>query len=255
MSASAPSLTWLEPGDPFPPAECAWGPDTEAPGLLAAGGVLDTDTLLRAYQQGAFPWFSDKQPILWWSPEPRMILKTDAFRLHRSLKKRIGQLHKTQEYQIRFDTAFEQVITECATTMRRGQTGTWIVPQMVDAYCELHRAGYAHSIETWHNKKLIGGLYCVALGHSVFGESMFSLVSDASKLALAALVAFCKTHGIQQIDCQQNTQHLAFMGATEIQRDVFLAQSLAAQQRAAPAWQFSPLYWQALAPSELPNTP
>ncbi|MCZ8251481.1 MAG: leucyl/phenylalanyl-tRNA--protein transferase [Hylemonella sp.] len=239
-------LPWLEPGEDFPPVEQAWGPGSDAPGLLAAGGSLDADTLCRAYAHGIFPWFSPGQPILWWSTDPRMVLKVDAFRLHRSLRKTLQKFLITPGCEIRFDSAFEDVIKACAGSPRPGQDGTWIVPAMVQAYLALHRAGHAHSVETWVDGQLVGGLYCVSLGQAVYGESMFARASDASKIALAALVAFCRAQGITLIDCQQNTSHLATLGAREIPRVDFLRHIDAARQLPRPRWQFLPLYWQQL---------
>lgn len=239
-------LPWLEPGEDFPPVSQAWRSGTDAPGLLAAGGRLDVSTLRRAYGHGIFPWFSSGQPILWWSPEPRMVLELAQFRLHRSLRKTLRKFEQTPGCEIRFDSAFEQVMQACAGSPRDGQDGTWIVPQMVQAYAELHRAGNAHSVETWIDGELVGGLYCVALGQAVFGESMFARVTDASKIALAALVGFCRHHGITMIDCQQNTRHLASLGAHEIARVDFLRHIEAAQQQPGPRWHFDPLYWRDL---------
>ncbi|HEY8049972.1 MAG TPA: leucyl/phenylalanyl-tRNA--protein transferase [Ramlibacter sp.] len=242
------NLPWLDPGDPFPDPARAWDDRQPAPGLLAAGGALDADSLLRAYSSGIFPWFSEGQPILWWSTDPRMVLVPADFRLHRSLRKTIAHLLESPGFEIRIDHAFEEVIRACATSPRTGQAGTWIVPQMVRAYCAFHRAGYAHSIETWIDGRLAGGLYCVNIGHAVFGESMFTRRPDASKLALAALVAFCLEHGIGMIDCQQNTQHLASLGAREIPRGSFVAQVAQSVKYAPPPWRFEPIYWQRLVP-------
>jgi leucyl/phenylalanyl-tRNA--protein transferase len=242
------TLPWLEAGDPFPPIDLAWGPDSEAPGLLAAGGQLDVPTLRDAYANGIFPWFSDGQPILWWSPDPRMVLQVENFRLHHSLRKTIRNFIRTPGCEIRFDSNFARVIRECAGTPRDGTNGTWIVPSMERAYIDLHLAGYAHSVETWIEGELVGGLYCVSLGKAVFGESMFSKRSDASKIALAALTCFCKTYAIAQIDCQQNTRHLASMGAAETTRSRFLRKCNLAMQDVAPIWDFDTLYWQQLLP-------
>lgn len=243
MSNPSPSLPWLEHGDPFPVVESAWPATSDAPGLLAAGGDLEVATLERAYGNGIFPWFSEGQPILWWSPDPRMVLKIANFRLHRSLRRVLIRFRNDARCEIRFDSAFSQVIQACASTSRRGQPGTWILPDMVQAYTDLHQAGTAHSVETWIGGKLVGGLYCVALGRAVFGESMFSDVTDASKIALAALVAFCSATGIGAIDCQQNTAHLASLGATEVPRMAFLAHILDAQRCGPVDWRFTPLYW------------
>ena len=245
-------LPWLEPGEPFPDVSCAWGAAEPAPGLLAAGGALDVATLTRAYASGIFPWFSDGQPILWWSPDPRMALHVDEFRLHRSLRKTLAQFRLDARCEIRVDSAFDEVISACAGSPRPGQSGTWIVPEMVAAYQAFHRAGLAHSVETWVNGKLVGGLYCVGLGRAVFGESMFTRVPDASKIALAALVALCLQHGIGVIDCQQNTRHLASLGAREIERAAFVTHVAQAAREPGPSWQFEPVYWSQLLPPAVP---
>jgi len=244
------NLPWLDPGDPFPPSARAWNADQPAPGLLAAGGALDVDSLRRAYGSGIFPWFSEGQPILWWSTDPRMVLFTDEFKLHRSLRRTLARFVGDARCEIRIDTAFEAVIEACASSDRPGQSGTWIVPAMVDAYKAFHEAGHAHSIETWIDGELSGGLYCVSLGQAVFGESMFTRVPDASKIALAALVAFCRHQGIAVIDCQQNTQHLASLGAREIRRSDFVAAVARNARKPAPQWQFEPVYWRELLPRE-----
>ncbi len=208
--------------------------------------MLNVETLRRAYSQGIFPWFSEGQPTLWWSPDPRMVLEVAHFRLHPSLKKTLQRFRTAPHCEIRIDSSFDDVIKACSTSPREGQSGTWIVPDMVAAYAKLHRAGLAHSIETWINGKLEGGLYCVALGKAVFGESMFSRSTNASKIALAALVCFCRQHGIRQIDCQQNTRHLASLGAHEMARELFLSQMTCGLHESAPAWQFEPGYWDEL---------
>lgn len=243
MQKNGPVISWLEAGQAFPPPEHAWPPSSDAPGLLAAGGALDVDSLLRAYANGIFPWFNQGQPILWWSPDPRMVLLPTNFRLHRSLRKTLLKFTQSSHCEIRVDTAFGAVIQACASVSRQGQPGTWIVPDMVQAYTRLHAAGYAHSVETWVDKQLVGGLYCVALGHAVFGESMFAKVTDASKIALAALVALCREQGIEMVDCQQNTKHLASLGAAEISREQFINAVNAARQKSVVGWEFRPLYW------------
>lgn len=244
--ASEPSLPWLNAGDAFPDVGTAWPAGSDAPGLLAMGGSLDPSTLIRAYTQGIFPWFSDGQPLLWWSPDPRMVLNAGEFKLHRSLKRTIKNMLRDSSADIRFDTAFDAVIGNCSQTPRHSQTGTWILPNMVNAYRRLHHAGYAHSVETWVNGQLVGGLYCVSIGRAVFGESMFCHRSDASKLALAALVCFALESDVQLIDCQQNTRHLASLGAREIARSAFISHIQSASRQPAPAWHFSPLYWRHL---------
>ncbi|GLS13322.1 leucyl/phenylalanyl-tRNA--protein transferase [Hydrogenophaga electricum] len=236
-------LPWLEPGEAFPPVEEAWGPTEPAPGLLAAGGVLDVPTLVGAYSRGIFPWYSAGQPILWWSTDPRMVLDPARFRLHRSLRKTLSSLLRDARLEIRFDHDFERVIRNCAHTPRRGQDGTWILPAMVQAYSELHQAGSAHSVEAWIDGDLAGGLYCINLGAMVYGESMFSRRNDASKLALAALVAFARHHHLPLIDCQQETPHLASMGAATMPRAEFCRHLRQALQHPSPAWRFDPVYW------------
>ena len=242
MRSKSSYLPSLAPGQAFPAVEQAWGPQSSAPGLLAAGGALDVDTLRRAYGNTIFPWFSEGQPILWWSPDPRMTLDVNNFKVHRSLRQVLQKFIALPGCEIRFDTAFGQVIQACAGSLRNGQPGTWIVPDMVQAYLNLHRAGFAHSVETWIDGQLAGGLYCVAIGRAVFGESMFTRVPNASKIALAALVSFCKSKGIGMIDCQQNTRHLASLGASETSRAEFLARTRAATLEPAPDWTFDALY-------------
>lgn len=246
MRNAKPGPRWLAPGEPFPPVSSAWGIDSPAPGLLAAGGALTVEALLRAYSHGIFPWFSHGQPILWWSPDPRMVLQTEAFRVHRSFRKTLRRFMATPGSEIRFDTAFTDVITSCAASPRPGQSGTWIVPEMVKAYTALHQAGHAHSVETWIDGALAGGLYCVAIGRAVFGESMFTRTPDASKIALAALVAFCRRHDMPMIDCQQNTAHLASFGAREIPRPSFTLKVDELVKCPPPSWQFDPVYWREL---------
>ncbi|MCS4508742.1 leucyl/phenylalanyl-tRNA--protein transferase [Xylophilus ampelinus] len=246
---AVPKLPWLEAGDPLPDPENAWGPDAPAPGLLAAGGALDKATLRDAYAHGIFPWFSEGQPILWWSPDPRMVLRPAEFRLHRSFRKTLQRFLITPGADLRIDTAFDQVIRHCAHTPRHGQDGTWILPEMQSAYGALHRAGHAHSVEVWDGGDLVGGLYCVAIGQAVFGESMFAHRNDASKIALAGLVAFCRHHGVGMVDCQQNTRHLASLGAGEITRRAFLDTVAQARHRPALAWSFEPLYWHSILPT------
>lgn len=246
MPPTQPNLPWLEAEQPFPPVTRAWGLSTPAPGLLAAGGALTVPTLRSAYSQGIFPWFSDGQPILWWSPDPRMVLTVAHFRLHPSFKKTLKKFRSSTHCEIRVNTDFRRVMEACASSPRDRQAGTWIVPDMVEAYVQLHRSGSAHSIETWVNGELVGGLYCVALGKAVFGESMFSWATDASKIALAALVCLCRRHGIAQIDCQQNTGHLASLGAQEMSRALFLERVASALTEPAPSWQFDAGDWDRL---------
>ena len=241
-------LTWLQPGDPFPDPARAWDEHQPAPGLLAAGGVLDVDSLQRAYGQGIFPWFSEGQPTLWWSTDPRMVLYTAEFKLHRSLRKALVRFRDDPRCEIRFDSDFGAVIRACAGSPREGQSGTWIVPAMVTAYRQFHAAGFAHSVETWIDGQLVGGLYCVRLGRAVFGESMFTRVPDASKIALAALVAWCRQAQVALVDCQQNTRHLASLGAREIPRGEFVRHVAHEARLPAARWRFDPVYWNELLP-------
>ena len=243
METDHPPLIYLGPHDPLPEPETAWDQSSGVPGLLAAGGGLSVDRLQQAYSKGCFPWFSLGQPVLWWSPDPRMVLQIPNFRFHRSLRQWMKQ---KPSWEIRIDTAFDEVIEHCAKSPRPGQNGTWIVSEMVAAYKALHLAGLAHSVETWIDGELCGGLYCVSLGRAVFGESMFSLVPNGSKIALAGLVAFCRAQHISMIDCQQNTHHLALMGACEISRAAFLSHIQTAQALAPVCWDFDPLYWSEL---------
>jgi len=207
---------------PFPPVDQAWGEADPISGLLCAGADLSVRRLVSAYSQGIFPWYSEGEPILWWSPDPRMVLKVADFKLHRSLKQVLARFRADPCSASFMDTAFSEVIAHCAKTARTGQEGTWILPPIQDAYIRLHEAGYAHSMETWVDGKLVGGLYFTQIGNAVFGESMFSLQTDASKIALAGLIDWCKTKGIEWIDCQQQTTHLASLGAKPIPRQAFL---------------------------------
>ena len=245
------SLPWLQPEQEFPPIDQTWGERDPIPGLLAAGNTLDAARLRTAYSQGIFPWFSEGQPVLWWSPNPRMALHPDEFRLHRSLRKRLQKFRNDPRCEIRIDSAFATVMQHCAQTPRDGQNGTWIVQSIIDAYTELHQQGAAHSVETWIDGQLVGGLYCVALGRAVFGESMFAHASDASKIALAALVGLCRHQGATQIDCQQATRHLASLGAQEIPRSLFLIE--VGRQRKQPDmdWRFHSVYWDAILSSSV----
>ena len=216
-------LTWLvDPSQPLPDTRLALGPSSEAPGLLAAGGELTPRRLAEAYRRGIFPWYSEGQPVLWWSPDPRMVLPAAEFRLSHSLRKTLRRFVATPGCELRVDTAFARVIAACAGTPRPGQRGTWIQPELLAAYTDWHRRGAVHSFETWVDGRLVGGLYGVGLGRMFFGESMFSHATDSSKVALAALVAFCRVHGIELIDCQQRTEHLASLGAREIPRGDFV---------------------------------
>jgi leucyl/phenylalanyl-tRNA--protein transferase len=237
-------LPWLLDDTPFPPTAQALGPESGAPGLLAAGADLSPPRLLAAYRQGIFPWYSAGQPVLWWSTDPRMVLRAGEFKLSRSLRKVLLRFLRTPGCEIRFDHDFGAVINACAGSLREAQSGTWILPEMVQAYTALHRQGHAHSVETWIGGDLVGGLYGINLGRMFFGESMFSRQSDASKIALAALVAFCRGQGIGLIDCQQETNHLASLGAGPIQRADFEAHLKATVDEPRPAhWAYDADCW------------
>ncbi|MDD2829757.1 MAG: leucyl/phenylalanyl-tRNA--protein transferase [Sulfuricurvum sp.] len=191
-------------------------------GIVAYGGDLSPSRLMLAYRNGIFPWYGAGDPILWWSPNPRLILELDEFKLHRTLRKKIPQ------FEVRFDTAFSDVIRECSSAPRAGQKGSWLLPEMVEAYETLHALGYAHSVESYQNGVLVGGLYGVMVGKIFCGESMFAKVSDASKVALAVLVERLKKEGFICIDCQVPTAHLKSLGAKEISRNEFLERLIGA---------------------------
>lgn len=249
-----PSLPWLDSDAPFPPVDTAWGANSPAPGLLAAGADLSLPRLLQAYRHGIFPWFSQGQPILWWSTDPRMVLRTSEFKVRRSFAKVLRRSILDPTYEVRIDSAFHEVIRRCANSQRKGQSGTWIDTSIAHAYGKLHHAGYAHSVEIWRNQTLVGGLYCTAIGRAVFGESMFALETDASKIALAALVALCRMQGVAWVDCQQNTRHLASMGAKEIGRKEFTVEVAKSSALAPLDWSWNPLYWDAIGPSLMRST-
>ena len=226
-------IPWLKPGDPpdaFPPVSSAL---REPNGLLCAGGDLSTARLLAAYRRGIFPWYSAGQPILWWCPDPRAVLFPAEFKISRSLAKTL----RNRGYTVTFDRAFATVMRSCSDRGLRPE-GTWISPQMMAAYQALHDLGHAHSVETWLDDRLVGGLYGVALGRVFFGESMFSVERDASKVALKRLVDLCLAHDVALIDCQVPSAHLQSLGAREIPRREFVArlESAAAGGVSADAW-------------------
>jgi leucyl/phenylalanyl-tRNA--protein transferase len=217
-------IAWLGPHDPFPNPLTEVDPDPNVPGLIAVSENIYPGQLARAYQQGIFPWYSDNQPILWWSPDPRMVLKPSGFKCSDSLRKIIRCFCQNSQSQIVVDDDFGAVIRSCATSSRKDQDGTWITHEIIDAYTALHEQGNAHSIAVIEDGQLTGGLYCVSFGGMVFGESMFSRKTNASKIALAALSAWCLNNDIQMIDCQQETAHLLSLGAAPIPRQAFLKQ-------------------------------
>jgi leucyl/phenylalanyl-tRNA---protein transferase len=240
-------LHWIDDTSPLPPPRLALGDDSDAPGLLAAGGQVTPARLVEAYSQGIFPWYSEGQPVLWWSPNPRMVLPVQQFHLSHTLKKTLRRFLRTPGCTLRFDSQFEAVMQACASTARDGQDGTWIGPDMLQAYTQAHREGFVHSVETYVDGTLAGGLYFVNLGRMCFGESMFAWRTDASKIALAALVAACRERSVALIDCQQNTGHLARMGAHEVPREQFEAH-LAQTVHAAPVadWTYDEQAWASL---------
>jgi leucyl/phenylalanyl-tRNA---protein transferase len=223
-------IRWLGPSDPFPPVDTAL---TDPNGLLAAGGDLTTARLLDAYQRGIFPWSADDEPILWWSPDPRMVLFVEELHVSRSLRKRIRSGAMT----VTADRAFAGVVEGCAEPRADGD-GTWITPAIARAYTELFRLGHAHSIETWIDDDLVGGLYGVSVGRMFYGESMFTREADASKIALAYLVRQLQRWDFELIDCQMSTAHLASLGAREIPRHQFVARlkALAARPAISAPW-------------------
>jgi leucyl/phenylalanyl-tRNA--protein transferase len=206
-------IPWLHGDEPFPPVTKALRSPN---GLLCAGGDLSPGRLVEAYSHGIFPWFSEGDPILWWSPDPRMVLFPDELKVSRSLRRTLAR----GPFETRFDTAFRAVVEACAAP-RDGHGGTWIVPEMIEAYTRLHELGFAHSVESWSGGALAGGLYGIALGKVFFGESMFTRAPDASKVALVRLVERLRGADYRLIDCQQATAHLASLGAREIPRRTF----------------------------------
>jgi leucyl/phenylalanyl-tRNA--protein transferase len=224
-------LAWIGPHDPFPPVARAL---KDPNGLLAAGGDLSFERLLEAYRHGIFPWFSRGEPILWWSPDPRMVLYTGELKVSRSLAKNL----RNKGYRVTADTAFERVLRGCAGP-RRGEPGTWLSAAMQKAYLALHRAGHAHSFETWREDDLVGGLYGVAIGRMFYGESMFSTASDASKVALVGLAQALVARGFLLIDCQMKTPLLASLGGREIPRAAFLRALTALVNYAEPPGKWS----------------
>ncbi len=211
-------ITWLRKTDPpgaLPPTSHALA---EPNGLLAVGGALTPEWLIHAYRHGVFPWYSAEQPILWWAPDPRAVLLPSEFRTARSLARSI----RNRGYTTRIDSAFDAVVEACAGP-RRGGAGTWITDDMRNAYGALHRRGFAHCVETWHDERLVGGLYGVALGRVFFGESMFTRERDASKVALARLARECLRFDVALIDCQLPSAHLASLGSRNVARSEFEA--------------------------------
>jgi leucyl/phenylalanyl-tRNA--protein transferase len=232
-------ITWLNSPNHFPDTQNA----LEYPsGLLAASSEINADWLQTSYNKGIFPWYSQEEPVLWWSPSPRAVLYTHEFKLHCSLLKTIYKCAKDPSRSIRMNTSFESVIHACAAP-RKGQTGTWINQELIAAYLDLHHRGLAHSIENWHNEQLVGGLYCVAIGKMIFGESMFSAETNASKVAFAHFVYWLKSQDVNIIDCQQATQHLISLGARTISREVFETDMKKSIIKSALNWDPRELIW------------
>jgi len=213
-------IAWLEPGAPFPPVSSALHRPN---GLLAASVSLSAEQLIIAYRLGIFPWYAEGDPVLWWCPDPRMVLPTAQFHASRSLRKTLRAVLRSPTQELRLDHDFAGVMRCCAAP-RAGQDGTWITRAVIAAYCELANRDLAHSVELWDKDRLVGAIYGVSLGRMFFGESMFSRVRDGSKIALATLVAILSQEQVPVIDCQQRTPHLASLGARELPRHVFCAQ-------------------------------
>ncbi len=226
---------WIDSNDPsitFPPVELAL---SDPNGLLAAGGDLSPERIIKAYCSGIFPWYNNDQPILWWSPNPRAVIYPKQLHISRSLAKTL----RRNTFQVTFDTAFETVLNACAAP-RQDEDGTWITPEMHVAYTQLHQLGIAHSVEAWQDGKLVGGLYGLAIGRVFFGESMFSRATDASKVAFVKLCQQLQQWGFTLIDCQVSSSHLSSLGAVDISRQTFISllNKFANQVNQAPSWRF-----------------
>lgn len=243
-------IPWLEPETPFPPVEQALTAADGAAGLLAASADLSPERLLDAYRHGIFPWYSEGQPVLWWSTDPRMVLHTERFHCSDSLRKMLKKIDKSRRtdsrWEVRFDSAFEAVMRACAAPRHEHNSvaaGTWISEQIIQGYSALHKCGYAHSCELWCDGELVAGAYGVAIGRMFYGESMFTRIPDGSKAALAYLVHFLRHNDVVLIDCQQETTHLASLGAAPIGRNAFIAHvALAIQQMPITQWQPLPMF-------------
>lgn len=248
------TIIWVDPATPLPCARQA-----SMHGLLAAGADLSVERLAEAYSKGIFPWFNEGDPVLWWSPDPRMLLKCDELRISRSLGKLLRRIERTERqeqppFHVTVDTAFEDVIRECAEPVDKREV-TWISPEVQEAYIAWHHGGHAHSVEVWRDGVLVGGLYGVCMGRFFFGESMFSRVSDSSKVALVYLVRLLQRMQIRHIDCQQETRHLASMGARPMRRDDFLALLEQGLRHPTPVWPRGQLYQSGLFASQAGVTP
>lgn len=250
---SRPPLAWVGPLDDFPPSHQAWTDQHGANGLLAVGSSLTKDLLIRAYRRGIFPWSSSAEPVLWWTPDPRMVLRVSDFRLHRSIRQAARQ-YQREGLTLRFNQDFDEIVQACSQP-RAGQAGTWITPDIRAAYLGLHNQGLAHCLGLYQDQTLLAGLYFVQLGQMVFGESMFTRRTNGSKVCLAALVLGCQARGIALLDCQQQTGHLASLGARPIHRREFeqhLEQVIGQPAADGPeaglvhSWPREPLDWEPL---------
>jgi leucyl/phenylalanyl-tRNA--protein transferase len=234
------AIPWIELHSPLFPSPRTFVQDNpELPqDLIALSDSMDEQLLLAAYRQGIFPWYSEGQPVMWWCTSPRMVLDTRQINISDSLRKKLKQVLKNPAWEIKVDTAFREVITACAQSQRKDQDGTWITEEIIAHYAQLHEQGIAHSVETWFDGTLVGGLYGINLGTMFYGESMFRKITDASKIALAALCAWCAEVHIHLIDCQQQTTHLLSMGAHPIPKDSFLDWIESHIDQPSPLWKW-----------------
>ncbi len=233
-------IQWLRTNSPFPSPRDFVQDDPELPdGLIAISDSINENRLIAAYRQGIFPWYSKGQPVLWWCTSPRMVLETSSIKISNSLRKKIQQVQVNSEWEIKIDTSFQTMMESCANTQRKDQDGTWITSEIIDSYVKLHHLGIAHSVEMWYQNELVGGLYGINLGKMMYGESMFTRVTDASKVALTALCAWCASVGIQRIDCQQETDHLGSLGAHPIPKKDFLDWIESQIDLPAPPWNWN----------------
>lgn len=233
-------IAWIEAGEALPCPRSFFQDNPELPdSLIAMSAEMSPERLIEAYSQGMFPWYSAGDPVMWWCTAPRMVLNTNHVIVRESLAKSIRQIFQSPSWEIRVDHAFTEVMQACANSPRSGQSGgTWITDEVLTHYASLFDLGIAHSVETWFENRLVGGLYCINLGKMVYGESMFSRVSNASKIALVALCTWLKSQDIDWIDCQQETEHLASMGATPLDKTLFLDGIASRIKFPAPDWKW-----------------
>lgn len=239
MKEQQKTIPWIKNSSEFPLTTQAL---SNPNGLLAASEDLDSKWLLDSYRLGVFPWYNMGEPVLWWSPSPRAVLYTQDLKISKSLRKSLAQCSKNDQRAIRINTAFERVMRACSKP-RKNQGGTWISEKIIQAYTALHHDGLAHSVEHWHQEELVGGLYCVAIGGMVFGESMFACQTDASKIAFVYFVKWLKEQHVRLIDCQQASNHLKSFGAIEISRTLFENELKRSFQHPAPDWAPCELIW------------